>query len=460
MELTAAEIAVATGGELVGGPADARVKAFAIDSRQLPADAAFVALRATRDGHDFVADAFARGATVALVEDDIDGVTTTGAVIRVPNTMAALQALAKVARERLAQAVFVGITGSAGKTATKDLTAAAVGRVRRVHASPESFNNEAGVPLTILGAPEEAEVVITEMGARFKGNITELTDIARPSIGVVTHIGLAHAGLLEGREGIARVKGELMEALPAGGLAVLNAECDATPGLAGRTKARVVRVGRGADADLRASEITFDDELRPRFVLETPLGSARVALGLRGDHQVENAAQAVAVALEVGVPLEAAVAGLADARAGAHRMELLRSADGVVVLNDAYNSSPTSATAAIRSLARLPVSGRRVAVLGEMLELGEHADEEHAAIGALAAAEGLDLLVTVGERGSWFADGARQGTLAVISAADADDAARILADELRPGDAVLVKASRAVGLERVAEALARGGART
>jgi len=460
MELTAEEIAVATGGELLGGPADARAKAFAIDSRRLPPDAAFVALRSTRDGHEFVADAFARGATVALVEQEVDVPVSSGALVRVASTMSALQALARVARERLASSVFVGITGSAGKTATKDLTAAAVGRVRVVHASPESFNNEAGVPLTILAAPIEAEVVITEMGARFEGNITELTDIARPSIGVVTHVGLAHAGLLGGREGIARVKGELMDALPPNGLAVLNTECDATPGLAARTSARVVRVGRGAHADLRASDVTFDDELRPRFMLETPAGSARVALGLRGDHQVENAAQAVAVALEVGVPLEAAVAGLADARAAAHRMELLRTADGVLVLNDAYNSSPTSAAAAIRSLARLRVTGRRVAVLGEMLELGEHAHEEHAAIGALAASEGLDLLVAVGERASGFADGAQQGALRVITAADADGAARILADELRSGDAVLVKASRAVGLERVAEALARGGART
>jgi UDP-N-acetylmuramoyl-tripeptide--D-alanyl-D-alanine ligase len=459
VELTAREIAAATGGELVAGAPDATAWGFAIDSRRLVPGEAFVALRAERDGHHFVADAFSRGATVALVERNIDAPTSSGALIRVDNTLRALQTLASRARDQLSRAVFVGITGSAGKTATKDLTAAAAGRGRVVHASPESFNNEAGVPLTLLGAPENTEILITEMGARFEGNIRELTDIVRPTIGVVTHVGLAHAGLLGGREGIAQVKGELVEALPSDGLAVLNAECDATPGLAARTSARVIRVGRGADADLRAVDVTFDEHLRARFTLETPAGAAPVTLPLRGDHQVENAAQAVAVALEVGVPLEAAVAGLADARSAAHRMELSRTADDVLVLNDAYNSSPTSAKAAIRSLAKLPVKGRRIAVLGEMLELGEQGESEHVALGELAAAEGIDLLIAVGDRADQLANGAKKGRIEVISAADADDAARRVIEELRAGDAVLVKASRAVGLELVAEALTRGGAR-
>jgi murE/murF fusion protein len=457
LELSLAEIVDATRGEVLTGAAETVASGFAIDSRRLLPGSAFVALRSTRDGHDFVGDAFARGATVALVERPVD--TSAGALVRVDDTVAALQSLGRLARERLTGATFVGITGSAGKTATKDLTAAAVGRVRRVHASPESFNNEAGVPLTLLGAPLGTEVVITEMGARFAGNIADLAAIARPSIGVVTQIGLAHAGLLGGREGIARVKGELLEALPPEGLAVLNAECDATEELATRTAARVIRVGRGADADLRASDISFD-ELRPRFLLETPAGTARVAIELRGEHQVENAMQAVAVALELGVPLEAAVAGLADARPAAHRMELLRTPDDVLVINDAYNSSPTSAAAAIHALARLQVRGRRVAVLGEMLELGDHADDQHAAIGALVAEQGIDMLVAVGDRAEGYAEGAASGRVTVVKVADADAAARLVADELHSGDAVLVKASRAVGLERVVHALSRRGAGT
>lgn len=459
MELTADEIANATNGTIVAGSHDARADGFAIDSRRVLPGSGFVALRSVRDGHDFVADAFAHGATLALVERRLD-VSGSGTLIEVADTLTALETLARAARDRLPHATFVGITGSAGKTATKDLTAAAVGRVRRVHASPESFNNEAGVPLTLLGASPDVEVVITEMGARAAGNIRDLAALVRPSIGVVTHIGLAHAGLLGGREGITAVKGELLEALPGDGLAVLNADCDASRALAGRTSARVVRVGRSDDADIRTSDVVLDDELRPRFRIETPQGSAQIALSLRGDHQVENAAQAVAVALEIGVPLDAAAAGLADATPAAHRMELERTAEGALVVNDAYNSSPTSAAAAIRSLARLPVRGRRIAVLGEMLELGDQSRDEHAAIGALAAAEGIDLLVAVGECAEQLADGARTGNLTVVIAADADAAARIVADELHAGDAVLVKASRAVGLERVAAALTQGSTRT
>ena len=335
MELSAKELAGATDGDIVAGTGDASATSFTIDSRELVPGACFVALRGARDGHDFVADAFARGASLAIVEHPLDAPVPGATLIVVGNTLTALAASARLARDRLAQATVVGITGSAGKTATKDLTAAALGRTRRVHASPGSYNNEAGVPLTLLGAPSDTEVVVTEMGARFAGNIADLAEIAQPEIGVITHVGLAHAGHLGGRAGIARVKGELVEALPAAGLAVLNDDCDSMPELARRTVARVVRVGHETRADIRWSNVTLDDELRPRFLLETAAGSTNVALAVRGEHQVENAAQAVAVALELGVPLDAAVAGLADARAATHRMELTRTANGLLVINDA-----------------------------------------------------------------------------------------------------------------------------
>jgi UDP-N-acetylmuramoyl-tripeptide--D-alanyl-D-alanine ligase len=428
----------------------------AIDSRLLAPGACFVALRGRRDGHSFVADAFARGATVAITSAPVDEPRSGAAVVRVADTMDALTALARSARAGLRQATVVGITGSAGKTATKDLTAAALARSHRVHASPSSFNNEAGVPLTILGAPTGIEVVVIEMGARFAGNITDLSVIAEPHVGVITHVGLAHAEHLGGSEGIARVKGELLEALPADGLAVLNDECDATPALAKRTVARVVTVGRGTTSDVRAANVTLDDELRARFVLDSAWGRAEVSLGLRGEHQVENALEAAAVALELGAPLDAVVAGLAAARAAVQRMDLVRTAGGVLVINDAYNSSPTSAAAAVRSLARLDVPGRRVAVLGEMLELGDRSDAEHEAIGALAASSGIDVLIAVGRQSERLAAGARGGHVAVLTVPNPDDASSVVAGEVRRGDAVLVKASRAVGLERVAESLTTG----
>jgi UDP-N-acetylmuramoyl-tripeptide--D-alanyl-D-alanine ligase len=455
MELTAGDIALATRGELVG-PTDVVATSMTIDSRVLVPGAGFVALRGQRDGHDFVADAFARGATLAVTEVPFEAPVPDATLVRVEDTLQALSDLALLARSRLRDATVVGITGSAGKTATKDLTAAALARAHRVHASPSSFNNEAGVPLTIIGAPDDVEVVVVEMGARFEGNITDLAKIAQPQVGVITHVGLAHAEHLGGREGIARVKGELLEALPASGLAVLNEECDATGELARRTEARVIRVGRSTTSDVRATDVTLDAELRPSFTLESSWGTAPVTLSLRGEHQVENALEAAAVALELEVPLDVVVAGLADARTATRRMDLVRTSAGVLVINDAYNSSPTSAEAAVRSLASLDIPGRRIAVLGEMLELGDQSDAEHEAIGALAAASGIDVIIAVGRQSEHLAFGARGGQVSVLTVADPDEALEVVMREVRSGDAVLVKASRAVGLERVAESLTDG----
>jgi UDP-N-acetylmuramoyl-tripeptide--D-alanyl-D-alanine ligase len=459
LRLTAAEIVEATGGELVAGPAHALASSFVIDSRVLAPGGCFVALRAERDGHEFVADAFLKGATIALVSRPVDTPAATvdagPAVVRVSDPLAALADLARAARERLAAADVVAVTGSAGKTVTKDLTAAALRRGRRVHASPGSFNNEAGLPLTLLSADPAVQVIVAEMGARFAGNIAELCEIARPTVGVVTNIGLAHAEHLGGRAGIARVKGELLDALPAQGIAVLNADDEHSGPLAARTGARVLRAGTSPDADVRALDVTLDAELRPSLRLETPWGDAKMVLVVRGAHQVTNAAQAATVALALGVPLDDVADGLAATTGASWRMDLVRSPDGITVLNDAYNSNPTSATAALRALAALPVGGRRIAVLGEMLELGERSDAEHADLGRLAADLGLDAVVAVGAPAGAIRSGAGE-RLRVESVADADDALEIVTGIVGPGDAVLVKASRAVGLERVAETLSRG----
>ncbi|MET0626960.1 MAG: UDP-N-acetylmuramoyl-tripeptide--D-alanyl-D-alanine ligase [Acidimicrobiia bacterium] len=462
MDLTAREIAEIVGGDVVAGDADARATSCAIDSRSLDAGACFVALVAARDGHDFVGDAAAHGATVALVahpvaDQELGGLATVVAA----DPLVALGALGAHARRALDHATVVGITGSAGKTGTKDLAAAALGRGGTVHASPGSYNNEAGLPLTLLDAPSDVDAVVLEMGARAVGDIAALCVVARPTVGVITNVGLAHAGPLGGPEGIARAKGELFEALPADGLGVLDADDAATVGIAARTDARVVLVSARATpgSDVRADEVRLDGEVRPRFTMHTPWGSGPVGLSVHGEHQIVNALLAATVALDHGVPFEAVVAGLESAHPAAWRMEVLHTPGGAVVLHDAYNANPASTEAALRALAQLDTNGRRVAVLGEMRELGAYSEPEHTRIGHLVAALGIDVLVSVGPETKPLAAAAHadDADIDVHVVADAPGALDAVRSVLGDDDAVLVKGSRAVGLESVAHAL---GART
>ena len=460
MELSAGELAAITGGTLLKGAPDVRATSFAIDSRVVEPEACFVALVAERDGHDFVPDAFARGARVAVVTDDRDHHAPPGtAVVRVRDAFEAFADLGRAARAALGDTIVVGITGSAGKTGTKDLTAGALAPRFTLHASPGSFNNEAGVPLTLLAAPADTEALVLEMGARAHGDIKALCEVASPTVGVITNIGLAHAGLLGGREGVARVKGELLEALDRGGTAVLDANDPATPGLAARTMANVVRISADPDgagvaaAEVHAADIVLDDDLRPRFRLTSPWGGGEVVLAVRGAHQVVNATLAATVALTHGVPFDEVAAGLASVEPARWRMEVARTARGLVVLDDAYNANPSSMAAALDALARVDVPGRHVAVLGEMRELGELSVPEHAALGDLLAAADVDVVVAVGPETAPLAERARDGGVAVTEVADAAAALDVVAELVGDGDAVLVKGSRAVGLELVATAL-------
>jgi UDP-N-acetylmuramoyl-tripeptide--D-alanyl-D-alanine ligase len=452
VELTARELATITGGSIVAGDPDARATTFTIDSRALEPGACFVALVAERDGHDFVADAARRGASVALVTRAVTDADLT--VVRVTDAFDALARLGRAARDALHDATVVGITGSAGKTGTKDLVAAALAPKFAVHASPGSYNNEAGVPLTLLAAGSATEALVLEMGARAHGDIAALCAIARPTVGVITNIGLAHAGPLGGRAGVARVKGELLEALDDHGLAVLDAGDHETPGLAARTGARVLRVSAGdAPADVRAVDVALDADLRPRFRIESPWGGGPVELAVRGAHNVVNATLAAAVALVRGVAFDDVAAGLATVQPAPWRMEVARTADGLLVLDDAYNANPSSMAAALEALARVEVPGRRVAVLGEMRELGDLSVAEHAALGALVGATAVDALVAVGPEAAPLAAAARDAGVAVTEVADAAAALDATLGFVAPGDAVLVKGSRAVGLELVATAL-------
>lgn len=456
MDLTVDEVAADAGGVLVGASSHRTVRGFAFDSRLLEPGQGFVAVRGNRDGHGFVVDAFGRGAAVALVERVPPGAA--GPCVVVPDTVTALGALAARARDRLGSALVVGITGSAGKTAVKDLTSGALGAARAVHASRASFNNELGLPVTLLDAPQGVDAVVLEMGARFPGNVAGLCAIARPTVGVVTHVGLAHAEHLGGPEGIRRVKGELVEAIDRAGLVVLNADDESTPALAARAVAPVLTVGAAVTADVRVRDVRVAADLRVRCRLETPWGElADVMLALRGPHQATNAGMAAAVALHAGVSPEAVRSGLAATTGAPWRLEVATAPSGVVVVNDAYNASPTAMAAALGALAHLRVTGRRIAVIGPMLELGSLSELEHAAVGERAADAGVDVLVGVGEAAEPAVRAAARRGVAVHLAADAEAAARLVAACARRGDAVLVKASRAAGLERVATALLERG---
>ncbi len=454
MRMTAREVARATGGAVVAGDPNAVFDSFSNDSRALEPGGCFIALHDRRDGHDFLDSALAAGAAGAIVRTVPSGLVHAEgrALVQVDDPAGALGVLAAAARARLGDLRVVAITGSTGKTSTKDLTAAALGAGLVVHANPESFNNEIGLPLTVLGADERTQVLVTEMGARFAGNIADLCQIARPSVGVITNIGLAHAEHLGGPDGVIAVKGELFEALPESGVAIVDADDPASERLAAKTSAPVLRVGRGPAADVRLGACELDDQLHAAIRVETPWGPIAARLGVRGEHQATNALFAVAVAGWLGVPGDLIAAGLAAATGSRWRLELERSVQGVTILNDVYNANPTSMEAALRALAALRVGGRRVAVLGEMRELGAHAVEAHRAVGVLAGALGVDVLVGVGEGGATMA-GAATGVPERHTVADAAGALALVRDLVRPADAVLVKASRAVGLEVVAEGL-------
>ncbi len=433
----ASEVALAVGGRLVGP--DVVVSGVSIDSRTVAQGELFVPVVAERDGHDFISDALAAGAAAYLMAQSPRGETAPqgSTAVEVDDTAAALAELGRFARSRFDGPV-VGITGSVGKTSVKDMAAAAIGAVRLTHASPMSFNNELGVPLTLANRPESAEAVVVEMGARGKGHIAWLCSLGRPTVGVVTAVGAAHTELFGTVEAVAEAKGELVESLDPSGVAVLNADQPLVAAMAERTEARVLTFGRSA-GDVRASGVGLDDGLCPRFRLETPDGQAEVALAVCGEHMVDNALAATAAALAVGVGVDEIAAGLGSAKLSPWRMEVTELASGALLINDAYNANPMSMAAGLRSLAAVD-RRRRVAVLGIMAELGDRAAAEHAAIAALAQELGIEV-VPVATAG--------YGLPPVANAAAAVAALGVVDDDT----AVLVKASRAAGLEAVAAAL-------
>jgi UDP-N-acetylmuramoyl-tripeptide--D-alanyl-D-alanine ligase len=431
VRIRASEAAAGIAGRLVGP--DIEFDGASFDSRTTSPGQLFVPIVAERNGHEFIGAARERGA-VAHLTSEPDAFRRDGTAIEVADTARALLALAQWARRRL-DARVIGITGSVGKTSAKDLTAAACGAGRRTTANERSFNNEQGLPVTILNAPDDTEVLILEMGMRGFGHISELCEIARPDVGVVTVVGHAHTELVGGIDGVARAKGELVEALPASGVAVLNADDERVVAMRTRTGADVITFG--LNGDVRVSAVELDGFARARFRVDTPWGSGGTQLAVPGAHMVTNAAAAVAVAGVVGVDLDSALGALATATISGMRMELVTAPSGATIVNDAYNANPTSMRAALDSLAAMDAD-RRVAVLGLMGEIDDPAPA-HREIAAHAIESGLEL-VAVGTD--------------LYGVEPVDDVPAALG-RLGPGDVVLVKASRSAGLEQVVRSLTR-----
>ncbi|MGS2640445.1 UDP-N-acetylmuramoyl-tripeptide--D-alanyl-D-alanine ligase [Streptosporangium sp. G12] len=414
--LPLARIAEITSGALAG-MADPRAVVrgpVVTDSRAVEPGSLFVAIKGERvDGHDFAAQAVAAGAVAVLASRPVDA----PAVI-VGDTVAAMTALATAVCAALPATTVIGLTGSAGKTTTKDLLARLTARIGPTVATAGSFNNEIGHPLTVLKSGEDTRYLVLELGARNAGHIAHLTRVAPPTIGVVLNVGTAHLGVFGGKEEIARAKGELVEALPAEGVAVLNADDPLVAAMAGRTGARVTWYGRAEGATVRAENVTVDERGRASFTLRTPSGAAPVGLRLYGEHAVENALAAAAAAYELGLPVATIAEELSEAEPRSRwRMEVTDRADGVTVINDAYNANPDSMRAAFGALDALAGDRRRFAVVAALRELGDESVALNEGLGRLAGGAGLTGLFVVGPDADPVLAGARAAVRAAREAA-------------------------------------------
>jgi UDP-N-acetylmuramoyl-tripeptide--D-alanyl-D-alanine ligase len=485
IDLTLAQIAEIVGGHLADiSPAEAATRrvtgSVEFDSRAVTDGGLFLALPGARsDGHDFAVAAVEAGAVgvlaarpvgvPAIVVPPAAAADTEAAVLEHDSNgagAAVLAALAKLAAAVAAELAagglrIVGITGSSGKTSTKDLIAAVLRPLGEVVAPPGSFNNELGLPWTVLRANRDTAFLVLEMSARHPGNIASLAAIARPSIAVVLNVGTAHLGEFGSREAIATTKSELVQALPPNGVAVLNSDDPAVAAMADKTQGRVVLVGRAETAAVRAEDVQLDELARARFTLIRGADRVDVALAVHGEHQVGNALCAAAVALECGAsPAQIAAALGAAKPASRHRMEVHTRADGVTVINDAYNANPDSMRAGLQALAVMARQGghRSWAILGEMAELGEDSITEHDRVGRLAVRLDISRLVVVGtgrSMGAMHHGAVMEGSWGSESTmvADGDEALALLRSELEPGDVVLVKASNSAGLGAIADRL-------
>jgi UDP-N-acetylmuramoyl-tripeptide--D-alanyl-D-alanine ligase len=434
--MTLAEIAEITGGRLVNAGPEAMVTGPAeYDTRLLQPGGLFVAFDGEKvDGHSFAAAAVAGGAAGVL------GARDTGQPgVVVDDQLAALTVLAKTVVARLSELTVVALTGSSGKTTTKDFIGQLLARLGPTVAPAGSLNNELGFPTTMLKATPETRFLVLEMGARGMGHIRYLSELAPPRIGLVLNVGTAHLEGFGSAEGIALAKGELVEALPADGVAILNADDPLVAAMASRTRARVVTFGEAEGADVRATDVTLDGRGRPAY----KMNGLEVRLRVTGRHQVGNTLAAAAIALQLGLPSAAAAAALGEVGiASSRRMDVFDRDDEVTVIDDSYNANPSSMAAALRALATIGAGRRTIAVLGYMAELGEFERSGHEEVGRLAAELGVDRLIAVALAAPILdgAAGVAQWKGEPVFAADQKAAIAELG--LHPGDVVLVKGSR------------------
>ncbi|MCG5455190.1 UDP-N-acetylmuramoyl-tripeptide--D-alanyl-D-alanine ligase [Micromonospora sp. PSH03] len=454
--MTLEEISAAIGGAVRDAPDPVSVTAPVVfDSRRVEHGGMFVALPGERvDGHDYAAQAIEAGAVAVLASRPV-GVPA----VVVEDVPTAYGRLARAVVDRLAQATAIGVTGSVGKTSTKDILAQVLPAWGETVATRASNNNELGLPYTVTRATANTRYLVLEMGARGIGHVAYLTGIAPLTVSVVTRVGHAHLGEFGSVANIAQAKGEIVEALPDagdGGLAVLNADDELVVAMASRTRARVLTYGIDNPADVRAEKVTLDELGRAGFRLVYDGQAAEVRLRLYGLHQASNALAAATVALGLGHPIEAVAEAVSQAEAvSPGRMQVTTRADGVTIINDAYNAAPDAMHAALRALHAMTGDDQRaVAVLGEMNELGEHATEVHREIGQQVAGMGAGWLVAIGgTNADQYANGAAGSGTTVDRAADVAQAWDLLRSGLRPGDVVLVKASNSAGLLALADKL-------
>ena len=458
------EIMAQTGAALLQGNPQQQIRAVSTDSRQMPDAALFVALQGERfDGHDFAAMALQNGAVAVLGSEHNllaslcrGALREDAAVMYVPDTLLALQALARAQRCRF-QGTVVAITGSNGKTTVKEMTSAVLQQQWETFRSPGNLNNHIGLPLALLQMPLSTEVAVCEMGMNHLGEIRQLCSIAQPHLGVVTNVALAHVGYLGSIEQVQQAKGELIEALDADGIAIVNADDPLTYELGQRAAGRVITFGQGEAAAIRGRVQADHGFAGVQCELIIDDATWEVRLAILGVHNVMNALAAAAVGVALHIPAPDIVAGLQNYKGMYGRMAIRSGQAGVTLVDDTYNANPESMRAALQFLAGVPSVGRRVAVLGDMLELGDAAPALHHEIGVFARQCGVDRLITLGPLSRSMAEGAREAGMAahqIHCAADRQDALAILQQLLRAGDVVVLKGSRGMAMEHLVNALA------
>ncbi len=453
--MTLGQVAQAVAGTLVDGDPQALIDVVTTDSRQAGPGALFVAiLGETHDGHDYAEQAHAQGAAASLVSR-----TVPGPHILVDDTLRGVGGLAHAVIDLVPDLRVVALTGSSGKTSTKDMLRVMLTAFAPTVAPQGSFNNELGLPRTVFEVTDRTRYLVAEMGARGAGHIAYLCDIAEPDVSLLLNVGHAHLSEFGSREGIAQAKAEILSALRPEGVAVLNADDQRVMQQAAKAPGRVVTFGQSPAAEVRITDLQLDDG-KPVVTLRHGQREVTVALGVHGEHQGFNLAAALATAVALGLDFEQAAAAMQGATLDSRwRMEVSRTTDGVTIINDAYNANPESTAAGLRALAAMGRGHTTWAVLGEMRELGDAALTEHDAIGRLCVRLNISRLIAVGDGAKPIHMGAaHEGSWGRESmfVPDVDAALQVLRAELEAGDYVLVKASRAVGLERIAQALLEG----